>query len=111
MALDLGTVGYGLPGLELGTKLAVVQDRTFQLAGQVHSDIPLDGDIWKGEVGGLASLSKGGLELRTDVAWPSKVGGIYGGRACRLWAGASARWAGSSTPQSMYGGGSRLRRL
>ena len=110
VALDLGALGYGLPGLELGTKLALVQDRTFQLAGQVHSDIPLDGDIWMGEVGGLASLSKGGLELRTDVALALEGGGGITTAGVPMsglvgW-GTSARWAGFvDAAITMYGGG------
>jgi len=108
--LDLGTVGAGAPGLEVGTKLAVVQDRTIQLAGQFHSDIPLDGDIWTGEIGGLMSLYKSALELRADVALALEGGGgieTAGVPVSGLvgWS-ASRRWAGFvDAGVTLYGGG------
>lgn len=110
VSLDLGAVGDGPPGLEVGTKLGVLQDRTVQVAGQVHSAIPLDGDIWTGEVGGLVSLSKGGLEVRTDVALALEGGGGLTTAGVPLSAlvgwGSSARWAGFvDAGVTMFGGG------
>jgi len=110
VTVDLGTVGVGAPGLSTGAKLALVQDRTIQLAGQVRSDIPLDGDIWTGEAGGLLSLRKNGLELRADVALALEGGGGIRSAGVPVsglvgW-GASSRWAGFvDAGVTFYGGG------
>lgn len=108
--LDLGTMGEGAPGLSSGVKLGVVQDRTVQLAGQVRSDIPLDGDPWTGDLGGLLSLYKSGLEIRADVALALEGGGGIHSAGVPVsglvgW-GVSSRWAGFvDAGVTFYGGG------
>ncbi len=108
--LDLGTMGDGAPGLEVGTKLAIVQDRTVQIAGQVHSDIPLGGEVWEGEVGGLMSLYKSGLEIRADVSLALVGGGGIDSAGVPVsglvgWS-VNNRWAGFvDAGVTFYGGG------
>lgn len=97
--LDLGSMGYGAPGLDVGTKLSLVEDRSVALAGQVRSDVPLDGEEWTGEVGGLFTVyNKQGLELRADVALALVGGGGIQSAGVPVsgllgW-GVSSRWAG-----------------
>ena len=108
--LDLGTMGEGAPGLSTGVKLGVVQDRTIQLSGLVRSDIPLDGETWTGELGGLMSLYKSGLEIRADVALALEGGGGIHSAGVPMsglvgW-GVSKRWAGFvDAGVTFYGGG------
>jgi len=108
--LDLGTLDTGAPGLSTGVKLGLVQDQSVQLAGLVRSDVPLDGDIWTGEVGGLLSLALAGLELRADVALALEGGGGIDSAGVPVsglvgWS-LSSRWAGFvDTGVTFYGGG------
>ena len=107
--LDLGTMGEGAPGLSTGVKLGVVQDRTAQLSGLVRSDVPLDGDLWTGEVGGLLSLVRSGLELRADVALALEGGGGIHSAGVPVsglvgW-GVSPRWAGFVDVALTFSGG------
>lgn len=108
--LDLGTMDSGAPGLSTGVKLGVVQDRTVQASGLVRSDIPLDGETWTGELGGLLSLYKSGLEIRADVALALEGGGGIHSAGVPVsglvgW-GVSKRWAGFvDAGVTFYGGG------
>jgi len=120
--LDLGSMGYGAPGLDIGTKLSLVQDRTVALAGQARSDVPLDGEEWTGEIGGLFTFyNKHGLEIRTDVALALvggggiysagvPVSGLVGWSVSSRWAGfvdvgVTFQGGGTATAPVMMGGG------
>ena len=108
--LDLGAMSYGPPGLDLGAKLSVVEDRRVALAGQVRSDVPLDGEEWTGELGGLLTLqSKSGLEVRTDVALALVGGGGIASAGVPVSAlvgwGVSPRWSGFADVGVTFVGG------